>query len=44
MVVNSEIRNSDWLIFTLTIVNFNYDFIQPAPGGLIEQDGLNRAY
>ena len=31
MVVNSKIRDSDWLTFTLTIVNFNYVFIQPAP-------------
>ena len=29
MVVNSKIRDSDWLTFTLTIVNFNYVFIQP---------------
>ena len=33
MVVNSKIRDSVWLTFTLTIVNFNYVFIQPAPGG-----------
>ncbi len=32
MVVNSKIRDSDWLTFALTIVNFNYVFIQPAPG------------
>ena len=31
MVVNSKIRDSDWLTFTLTIVNFNYVFIQQAP-------------
>ena len=31
MVVNSKIRDSDWLTSTLTIVNFNYVFIQPAP-------------
>ncbi len=30
MVVNSKIRDSDWLTFKLTIVNFNYVFIQPA--------------
>ncbi len=34
MVVNSKIRDSDWLTFTLTIVNFNYVSIQPAPGDL----------
>ncbi len=32
MVVNSKIRDSDWLTSTLTIVNFNYVFIQTAPG------------
>ena len=32
MIVNSKIRDSDWLTFALTIVNFNYVFIQPAPG------------
>ena len=31
MVVNSKIDDSDWSNFTLTIVNFNYVFIQPAP-------------
>ena len=31
-MVNSKIRNSDWLSLTLTIVNLNYVFIQPAPG------------
>ena len=31
MVVNSKIRDSDWLTFTLTIVNFNYFYIQPSP-------------
>ena len=31
MIVNSKIRDSDWLAFTLTIVNFNYVFIQPVP-------------
>ncbi len=31
MVVNSKIRDSDWLTFALTIVNFNYVFIQSAP-------------
>jgi hypothetical protein len=32
MVVNFEIRVSDWSVFALTIVNFNvYVFIQPAP-------------
>ena len=35
MVVNSKIRDSDWLTFTLTIVNFNYVFIQPAPEVII---------
>ncbi len=34
MVVNSKIRDSDWLTFTLTIVNFNYVLIQPAPACL----------
>ncbi len=37
MVVNSKIRDSDWLTFTLTIVNFNYVFIQPAPYDLRRQ-------
>ncbi len=32
MVVNSKIRDSDWLTFPLTVVNFAYIFIQPAPG------------
>ena len=31
MVVNSKIRDSDWLTFALTIVNFNHVFIQRAP-------------
>ncbi len=31
MVVNCKIRESDWLTLTLTIVNFNYVFTQPAP-------------
>ncbi len=34
MVVNSKIRDSDWLTSTLTIVNFNYVFIQPAPDAI----------
>ncbi len=39
MVVNSKIRESDWLTFTLTIVNFNYVFIQPAPDNTISRGG-----
>ena len=41
MVVNSKIRDSDWLTFALTIVNFNYVFIQPAPGKLRHAPWLN---
>ncbi len=31
MVVNCKIRDSDWLTFTLTIVNFNYVFYTTGP-------------
>ena len=31
MLVNSEIRVSDWSIFTLYYSQFNYVFIQPSP-------------
>jgi hypothetical protein len=34
MVVNFEIPVSDWSVFALiTIISFNYLFIQPAPDG-----------
>ena len=31
-MIKYKIRDSDWLIFPLIIVNFNHFFIQPAPG------------
>ena len=31
MVVNSRIRDSNWLTFTLSIVNFNYVFLYNWP-------------
>ena len=31
-MIKYKIRGSDWLTFSLIIVNFNHFFIQPAPG------------
>ena len=40
VVVNSKIRDSDWLTFALTIVNFNYVFIQSAPEIVLTWEAL----